>query len=87
MGKQIFNGASIVSTLVVVGFVTILVLMITKPLTLDGKVADLLQTLVGVLAAKFGDVVMFHIGSSSGSKVKDGMIHDITQNQSPPKGP
>lgn len=64
----------IVSTIVVVGFISILVLLILRPFSVEEKVVSILQVLVGTLAAKFGDVVQFHIGSSAGSKAKDATI-------------
>lgn len=36
--------------------------------------SDLLKIVTGALSAKFGDVVNFWIGSSSGSKAKDDII-------------
>lgn len=74
---------TIVSTIVVVGFIIVLVLLIVRPVALEANVADLLKILTGTLAAKFGDVVMYHIGSSSGSKEKDDMNKALLLNQKP----
>lgn len=61
----------VVSTLVVIGFITVLVLLIVRPIAISAEIGDLLKILTGTLAAKFGDVVQYHIGSSAGSKDKD----------------
>ena len=70
-------GPIIISCLVIVGFVSVLVLLILKPITFDEKIADILKILVGTLAAKFGDVVQYHIGSSAGSRGKDDVLNTI----------
>lgn len=65
---------TIISTLVISGFVAVLVLLIVRPVAMDEKIADLLKILTGALSAKFGDVVQYHIGSSAGSKSKDDLL-------------
>jgi len=67
-------GQNIVCTIVVIGFVAVLVLFIMRPLTLSEQVLTLLNVMIGTLAAKFGDVVQYFIGSTSGSKDKDATI-------------
>lgn len=67
----------VVSALVIAGFVTVLVLLIVKPIVIDEKISSLLQILTGALSAKFGDVVQYNIGSSSGSKEKDDLNREL----------
>lgn len=68
-------GPVIVSCLVVVGFISVVLVFMMRPITLDGNQTTILTLLVGSLATEFGHVVQFHIGSSSGSKLKDETIH------------
>lgn len=70
-------GPVIVSTLVISGFIIVLVLLIVKPIAIDATIADILKILVGSLSAKFGDVVQFHIGSSAGSRDKDSVLKGL----------
>jgi uncharacterized membrane protein len=72
-------GRNLVCTIVVVGFVMVLALFIVRPLTLSEQVLTLLNIMIGTLAAKFGDVVQFFIGSSAGSKNKDGVIETLSK--------
>jgi hypothetical protein len=48
-----------------------LALFVMGPLTLSEQVLTLLNIMIGTLAAKFGDVVQFDIGSSAGSRSKE----------------
>jgi hypothetical protein len=70
-------GALVVSCLVVLGFFGLLILLVWRPVALDDKIATIINVLTGTLAAKFGDVVAYHIGSSAGSKAKDDVLHAI----------
>lgn len=76
-------GSSVISTLVIVGFVIVLVLLIAKPINISDQMASILNILIGTLSAKFGDVVQYHIGSSAGSREKNNMIKGVIQ---PPNG-
>lgn len=62
-------GPIVVSVIVAVMFGIVLNIILTKA----GGVPDtqLITLMCGVLAAKFGDVVNYWVGSSSGSKAKD----------------
>lgn len=75
-------GPTIVSSVVVIGFITILILLILRPIEIETQILDILKILVGTLAAKFGDVVQYHIGSSLGSKDKDAVIGNMATNNS-----
>ena len=69
-------GPIIVSVLVVIGFISVLGLILFHPVNVTGEIADVFKILVGALSAKFGDVVQYNIGSSAGSKNKDDIIND-----------
>jgi len=77
-------GPTVISCLVVVGFIVIVTLFMLKPISLDDHATTLLTVLMGSLANEFGHVVQFHIGSSSGSKDKDAVIAANTSNPPPP---
>ncbi len=62
--------------LVVIGFFTIL--YIVFKVELPGGNKDIALILLGVLGAKFGDVVSYFYGSSKGSTDKTEMIHNST---------
>ncbi len=81
LSSKIKWGPILISCLVVAGFVGILILLIFKPITLEDHVATILNVLTGTLAAKFGDVVQYHIGSSAGSKEKDDTTSALLLNQ------
>lgn len=68
-------GPIVVSCLVVTGFIAVVILFLLRPIALDGNQTTILTLLVGSLATEFGHVVQFHIGSSSGSKLKDETLH------------
>lgn len=62
-------GPIIVSVMVAAIFGFVMWLLLTK--AVPNADSDLMKILTGALSAKFGDVVNFWIGSSSGSKAKD----------------
>lgn len=74
---------TIISGIVVTGFIVILVLLVLRPVTIETQVLDVLKILVGTLAAKFGDVVQYHIGSSLGSKDKDTILGNMASGSDP----
>jgi len=74
-------GAVVVSALVVVFFGATLVFMITRPVDY-GRSTDLLDILLGTLAAGFMTVVNYWMGSSAGSKAKDDLLAAIHANRS-----
>lgn len=77
MNQSFLSGPAIVSAIVVAGFVTLIVLLVVSPIKLEEHVAQILNILTGTLAAKFGDVVQYHVGSSAGSKAKDDVLKGI----------
>ena len=70
-------GPTIVSCLVVVGFILVVTVLLVRPIALDDHSSSILTLLVGALANEFGHVVQFHIGSSTGSKAKDDILHQL----------
>lgn len=80
-------GSTIVSALVVVGFVAVLVLMILKPVAMAAEIADALKILLGTLSAQFGAVVQYHLGSSAGSKSKDDIMRELVTKPAPAAAP
>ena len=63
-------GRVLVSVLVVAGFIGILVLVLTTKLQ-GTATSEVLLVMLGALAAAFGQVVSFWVGSSAGSAAKD----------------
>lgn len=77
-------GSGIISAIVIVGFFTVVVVLMLRPFAIDGNVAQILNILLGALSANFGSVVQYHIGSSSGSKAKDAIIASQIAPVAPP---
>ena len=72
---------TLVSVIVVVGFVFVLAMLILRPVAITDATLQLLLVLTGTLAAKFGDVVQYHIGSSAGSRSKDDSIQKLLESE------
>lgn len=72
-GKDIFQ--YVLGGLVVLGFFTLLYLLISKSVPEPNK--DLLNLVVGALIGSFATVVGYFFGSSSGSAKKDETIATI----------
>jgi membrane protein DedA with SNARE-associated domain len=60
---------SLITLIVTAGFFALTAYFIKYPIPTDNK--DILLILIGSIAAKFGDVVAYWIGSSLGSHNKD----------------
>lgn len=73
-------GRVLVSIVVVVGFLAVVVLVLTTKLQ-GTATSEVLLVLLGALAAAFGQVVSYWVGSSSGSTAKD---QALIQNASKP---
>lgn len=69
---------AIISIIVVLSFIGVVALLLLRPVALSGDVATIINMLTGTLAAKFGDVVAYHIGSSAGSKEKSDILAKIS---------
>jgi hypothetical protein len=65
-----------VSLIVTFGFLGVTWLLLTTKLE-GSATPEVLLMLVGTLAAKFGDVVAYWIGSSQSSSTKDAAINEI----------
>ena len=65
------SGAVAVTIIVILGFMGVVFLLITKPIAVTPDLKEILLVLLGMLSMKFGDSVMYWIGSSSGSAAKD----------------
>lgn len=83
MNPSFRAGPAIISAIVVAGFIALIVVLVLKPIAMDERVAQILNILVGTLAAKFGDVVQYHVGSSAGSKAKDDVLKGIVGESKP----
>jgi uncharacterized membrane protein YeaQ/YmgE (transglycosylase-associated protein family) len=70
---------AIISILVVIAFAGVLALLLLKPVSLSAEVGTIINVLTGTLAAKFGDVVSYHIGSSAVVSGKDDILHKLAQ--------
>lgn len=73
------SGAVLISIIVTLGFVTMLILLVLRPLPIGDATTQLLTLLVGVLAAQFANTVQFWLGSSIGSKGKDEVISNLSK--------
>lgn len=70
-------GAILVSAMVVVTFGAVLMIWLLRPMVLQGSTSEVINILLGTLAANFTTVCNYWIGSSSGSKGKDETIAAI----------
>jgi len=69
-------GRVLVSIIVVAGFIGILVLVLTTKLQ-GTATSEVVLVMLGALAAAFGQVVSYWVGSSSGSSSKDATIQNL----------
>jgi len=69
-------GRVLVSVIVVAGFIGILVLVLTTKLQ-GTATSEVLLVMLGALAAAFGQVVSFWVGSSAGSAAKDQTLQNM----------
>lgn len=69
-------GRVLVSVIVTVGFMGILVLVITTK-TQGNAPTEVMLVMLGALGAAFGQVVSYWVGSSSGSAQKDTVLQKI----------
>lgn len=71
-------GRVLVSVIVTVGFMGILVLVITTK-TQGNTPTEVMLVMLGALGAAFGQVVSYWVGSSSGSAQKDTALQKIAE--------
>lgn len=69
-------GRVLVSLIVTIGFMAILVLVITTK-TQGNAPTEVMLVMLGALGAAFGQVVSYWVGSSSGSAQKDTAIQNL----------
>jgi len=74
MEKRSAWAAGLVSVLVTLSFGLVIAQLLWRPVDLGPQVTTILNVLLGVLAAKFGTVVDYWLGSSAGSKDKDNAL-------------
>ena len=74
-------GAPVVATVVTVAFCVLTFYSAWHGIAADNQV---LSQLVGALTIAFGNVVGYYLGSSVGSKNKDGVIAQLTQKGTTP---
>ena len=69
-------GRVMVSVIVVLGFILILILVLTTKLQ-GNATSEVLLVMLGALAAAFGQVVSYWVGSSASSSAKDATISNM----------
>ena len=69
-------GRMLISVIVTVGFMGVLILVITTK-TQGNAPPEVMLVMLGALGAAFGQVVSFWVGSSSGSAQKDTAIQNL----------
>ncbi len=69
-------GRVLISVIVTVGFIGVLILVITAK-TQGNAPPEVMLVMLGALGAAFGQVVSFWVGSSSGSAQKDTAIQNL----------
>lgn len=74
-GSSIAWSAPIISTLVTLAFMGALWLIVTQEIPVNSR--EIAYILLGTLAAKWGDVVAYWVGSSSGSAAKDAALRQF----------
>lgn len=69
-------GRVLVSLVVTIGFMGVLILVITTK-TQGNAPPEVMLVMLGALGAAFGQVVSYWVGSSSGSSQKDAAIQNL----------
>lgn len=75
MNRDVSLGAVIISVIATLAFVAVLILWVLKPPSVS---SDVLNVLVGALAAGYLQTLNYWFGSSSGSHQKDKTISNLT---------
>lgn len=73
-------GRVLISIIVTVGFMGVLILVITTK-TQGNAPPEVMLVMLGALGAAFGQVVSYWVGSSSGSSSKDVAIQNLASKQ------
>ncbi len=69
-------GKVLVSVIVVTGFITVLILVLTTKMQ-GNATSEVLLVMLGALAAGFQQVVSYWVGSSASSSAKDATISNM----------
>lgn len=83
-GSSIAWGAPVVSIIVTVGFFACLFMLFFVRAEMPQSVFNLLTVMLGVLAAGFGAVIQFWIGSSESSRRNADAIREVARSASTP---
>jgi uncharacterized membrane-anchored protein YitT (DUF2179 family) len=71
---------TMISTLIVGGFIAVMFVWLTRPIpNMTEGGLTVLNQLVGALTLAFGQVISYWLGSSAGSKTKDGVIETLSK--------
>jgi ABC-type multidrug transport system fused ATPase/permease subunit len=77
-GSSIAWGAPVMSTIIVIGFFAVLLVMVFRPFNQDATLTiQLLNIVIGALVASFTAVVNYWLGSSEGSRSKDETVRSL----------
>lgn len=69
----------VVTTIVLVGYFTVVYLLFAKPLgKIEDNFKDIMLIMLGGLIQAFGQTIQYWLGSSAGSALKDHAMRDIT---------
>lgn len=71
-----------IGALVIIGFFTLLIFLVYKPIPENNS--DLLNLVTGALVGSFGTIVAYNFGSSAGSADKAKTIERIAEGKGPP---
>ncbi len=74
-----FDRRTVLAFVVVLSFVGITLLWVLRPPNLTPEQMNVATLILGALIGKFGDVINFDFGSSSGSKAKDDALISATR--------
>jgi hypothetical protein len=76
-GSAIAWGPVVISSIVVVGYFIVLVMLIARPIQISSDFKDVLLVLFGALQTGFGQVCNYWLGSSRGSSDKDASMQAL----------
>jgi hypothetical protein len=83
-GSSIAWGAPVVSIIVTAGFFAIMFMLFFVRAEMPSSVFNLLTVMLGVLAAGFGSVIQFWIGSSESSRRNADAIREVARSATTP---
>lgn len=80
----VMSSETAISIIVLTIFAAMLIALFAVKIDINPQIADFLKIVGGAVTAKFGTVVDYHLGSSSGSRSKDELLANSTP-QNPPQ--